>query len=357
MRRAFQYLRELVWIAAGLYLAAAFVAWVLHWWPATQNGALIFIAALLPWLFVGAVLIFLAAFLAKRRALKWLSFLVAVCVGVEFAPLFLPRYGETPNTKGELKVMSASVGSNASSSDEFAKRILEETPDILLLQEIAPDKAKTFVETLERESKTKLNAVTDKDIELAIVSRYRLIDVSVERKTTRLLKAKVVTPSGNVNVWNVHAFRPNFARTGLKFIAYGFGDSAQPETEKQIDWLLDEIKKVKAPLIVAGDFNAPMFSPDHRALSRVLTDSHYEAGWGLGFTFPASEAHRRRVNVFGNMFNVGSPFRLTKIDHIFHSNQFETYSARTVANNSESDHAPVVATLSVLAQLESPRAR
>jgi len=48
------------------------------------------------------------------------------------------------------------------------------------------------------------------------------------------------------------------------------------------------IAATSVPVIVAGDLNATPLYPSTRPLRRRLTDAWTEAGFGMGFTYPAA---------------------------------------------------------------------
>ena len=229
-------------------------------------------------------------------------------------------------------------------ADAIARMIVSARADVVALQEIdAKTLANIQAALMTLDPKSTWHFVADFEIDLATLSRLPISITKVEALRTRLLQAQVLTSVGPVTIWNIHAFRPDFKQSGLSFLAYGGGDVAQPDTTGQIDWLADAASKVTEPMVLMGDFNFPYLSPDHRWLSRALRDAHWEAEWGFGFTFPASDAHARRINVFGRRFAIASPMRLAKIDHIFYNAHLVVREAHTLADSAGSDHAPVIA--------------
>jgi endonuclease/exonuclease/phosphatase family metal-dependent hydrolase len=68
-------------------------------------------------------------------------------------------------------------------------------------------------------------------------------------------------------------------------------------------------------------------------------DSYREAGWGLGFTFPANGPYATSV------FQWIPP--LVRLDYIFHDAAFEAVEARVWPTSGGSDHLPVFAALAL----------
>jgi vancomycin resistance protein VanJ len=105
--------------------------------------------------------------------------------------------------------------------------------------------------------------------------------------------------------------------------------------------LEQEIAARGGPLIVAGDGNASIFTPEIRNLRKQLRDTWDESGFGLGATFPGPW---RRMGVFG-------PF--VRIDYILHNGAFAAVAARRIDDAAGAGHFPVWAELSFLGHGEA----
>jgi len=130
------------------------------------------------------------------------------------------------------------------------------------------------------------------------------VDVAVEGRIVRLK--------------NMYAPRPN--RDWSAYVAYHAG-------------LRQQVGDYKGPLILAGDGNATMFTPEIRALRDILQDVWDQGGFGLGFTFPGPW---RRLGMLGPWL---------RIDYIFHDAALDTVSARRVDDVTGAGHYPVWAEL------------
>jgi vancomycin resistance protein VanJ len=115
------------------------------------------------------------------------------------------------------------------------------------------------------------------------------------------------------------------------------GETGKPELYREYYARLDdEIRARTAPLIVAGDGNASIFTPEIQRLQMLLRDAWDEGGFGLGATFPGPW---RRIGILG-------PF--VRIDYIFHSDAFAAIAARRIGDAAGAGHYPVWAELSFL---------
>jgi len=67
-------------------------------------------------------------------------------------------------------------------------------------------------------------------------------------------------------------------------------------------------------------------------------DSFREAGWGLGHTFPAAG---------GRYWALPYPSLLVRIDYVFHSRDWKAEAAWVGEWDGQSDHRPVIASLTL----------
>lgn len=77
------------------------------------------------------------------------------------------------------------------------------------------------------------------------------------------------------------------------------------------------------PTIVCGDFNDTPISYTVHAMSRLLTDSYVESGNGFGWSY-------KRSGIW------------VRIDHIFHSDHWESFGTHIDKNVDLSDHYPII---------------
>jgi endonuclease/exonuclease/phosphatase family metal-dependent hydrolase len=318
--------------------------------PIRQNGVLIFIATLLPWMMAALGVACVAAFLFRSHASSLFLVCGTLMLAVCYAPLFLPspRLGRPSSPGSAFRVMSFSAwtGGRTSAPEAITEMILSQRPDAIAIQEVDATELGQIRSALsKRDLATRWLTVADPGIGQAVISRFPIQRVASEAHKTRLLRVRIETEAGPVAVWNIHAFRPDFAQAGLHFLAYGSGRLPQPDSRGQVDWIASEVVKEPLPLVMLGDFNFPYRSPDHDYLSTILCDAHWEAGWGFGFSFPANTDHVRQLSILGRTVSVASSIRITKIDHIFINDKLGVLAAQTLGDSAGGDHAAVVAEL------------
>jgi endonuclease/exonuclease/phosphatase family metal-dependent hydrolase len=316
---------------------------------------------LLPWLMVVLGVACGAAILFRSRASSLFLACGTLVIAVCYTPLFLPslRPGRPASPGPAFRVMSFSAwtGGRTSAPEAITDMILLQRPDAIAIQEVDAKKLGQIRSALsKRDVATRWHTVADLSIGQAVISRFPVQRVASEAHKTRLLRVHIATEAGPVAVWNIHAFRPDFAQSGLSFLAYGSGRLPQPDSRGQIDWLAAEVVKEPLPLVLLGDFNFPYRSPDHDYLSTIMRDAHWEAGWGFGFSFPANTDHVRWLSILGQTVSVASSIRITKIDHIFINDNFDVLAAQTSGDSAGSDHAAVVADLVLRQGSGSPHA-
>ncbi|MBN1201642.1 MAG: endonuclease/exonuclease/phosphatase family protein [Anaerolineae bacterium] len=87
------------------------------------------------------------------------------------------------------------------------------------------------------------------------------------------------------------------------------------------------------PLLVLGDFNMSDQSDIYRSIDHLLNDAFCEAGYGMGFTFPAWSGASGMIPP------------LLRIDYVWYSDHFAAVNAYPGHDSGTSDHLPVIAEL------------
>jgi endonuclease/exonuclease/phosphatase (EEP) superfamily protein YafD len=228
-----------------------------------------------------------------------------------------------------LKVMSYNVWQFNRNISKAAAIIKKEKPDILLLQEVAPDKIeflKCFLRNLY--DGDDVHVAYEPGILQSVISRYPVKSFSASPEKNRLQKVILDTPFGLTTVINIHAYKHGW-------------QNRHAEMEKIIK---DDIIPEKGPLIFGGDFNTNDQSETYNLRNGYLRDAHREAGCGFGFTFPSTTS-------FFSMRKFTPPkysmFPVIRIDYIFHSEQFIAFDSYVVKNSGGADHYPIVVTLTL----------
>ncbi|MCB0193531.1 MAG: endonuclease/exonuclease/phosphatase family protein [Anaerolineae bacterium] len=317
-------------IAALLWLfGMGLMVWYpLRWWPGDRFTPIQLLNYFTPWLLVALLPALIFAALSKRRWLMLMLIMPTFIIMYNYAPLFLPRATSPALAhSGRIKVMSYNIWGYNRNTDDIADIIHREQPDILFLQEIYGSKAIVLKQKLQDlyPGQDRYYSTMDDESGQGIISRYPLTPLGISYTQGRAQKAIIHTPDGDIHVWNVHLKQPRDWVT----------------QHRQVINLVQDVAHVDQPLIVGGDFNTTEQSEVYKMIDQYLDNTHWEAGWGFGFSFPAEKPIIKGVKV-----PVTTP--MLRIDHIFHNNLLFTHSAKTLSDSGGSDHYPVVSELSVI---------
>jgi vancomycin resistance protein VanJ len=202
-----------------------------------------------------------------------------------------------------------------------AEVIRHEQPDILLLQELKPEKAQILTKALVNlYPEAELHFAYEENWFQAVISRFPLTSMEKIHNRGRAQKVLIETSKGPITVFNIHPPRGRWLRR-----------------HKQLSALLTEdIITADGPVILGGNFNTNDQSQSYRFISKYLHNSHWEAGWGFGFTYPSSSFRLRG--------KIPVP-PLVRIDHIFYNDHSYVKNAGTLTESGGSDHLPGVAEL------------
>jgi vancomycin resistance protein VanJ len=313
--------RALFWTGLWLFGLSLWVWYPLRWWPGDDLRLVQLLNYFMPWLLVGLIPSIGVAALARRFRLLLTLAIPTLIIVLSYAPLFLPRPRIVAASNTPLKVMSYNVLVINRNIPAMAAVIRQQQPDILLLQELSPHMGRALQDSLaDLYPGQGFYFAQDFDTSQAILSRYPLSPVENPLQEGRAQQVRIQTPGGPVQVWNVHLSQPR---------------RWQRHT-RQVEALVQAASNVEEPLILGGDFNTTDQSEMYHYLNEHLRNAHWEAGWGFGFTFPASDLTIRRRTI-------PVPTPLIRIDHLFHNDRFFVKKAGTLPVSGGSDHLPVVA--------------
>jgi endonuclease/exonuclease/phosphatase (EEP) superfamily protein YafD len=299
----------------------------LRWWSGDHWLLVRLCNYLMPWLFVVLLVGVGLSLLTNRHLLSLLLVLPSLFLLLTYAPLFMPR-PDRSNGGFQVKVMSYNVWRENSNISGIAEVIRKQKPDLILLQEIHRHKLMALISELDALYLGESFVVFEERMHQAIISHFPLEAVAVGPDKGEAQKAIVSTPEGEITVLNVHPPRGRWQR----------------RHEQMIALISDDIAVARNPLILGGDFNTTDQSQTFQLFGPILKNSHWQAGWGFGFTYPTSA-----VNFFGK-FTLPP---LVRIDHIFHSKHFITQEASTLTSSGGSDHFPIIAVLTLKSEKPS----
>jgi endonuclease/exonuclease/phosphatase (EEP) superfamily protein YafD len=309
---------------------------VASWWPFELLD--VFAA----WLYLPLpVLAALVGLRRDRRAAAWLG-VATLAFGWEFGPLFLPAPRSTPEGGAPLRVMTVNLLGDNTRYAEVAAALSEQQPDVIAVQELSPEMARRLRDLLLARYPHQALYPRLSSPGIGLFSRYpiRAATAPERGEGTCACQASTLDLAGRaVTVLNVHPPRPSLiaGRLGRLPLPAGFETARQGRSLRA---LLGKVQAATGPLLVVGDLNTSDRQPNYRRLSGSLRDSHREAGWGFGYTFPSPGVGPMHVPVLGHVPAVP----LVRIDYVWHNDRWATRAAWT-AYVPGSDHRGVVADL------------
>lgn len=255
--------------------------------------------------------------------------------GAQFAPNWQRKLASPVYAQGELhqlRVLTWNSHLSYNASGEFFELLETIQPDVVTLQEVSSRmKARAAAELMQEYPYQHFQ----RHGWLLTLSRYPLSEPEVQelnRLGCRCLPLQVQKETRTFIVVNTHVPRPTVQyrlRSGVPSITH-FDPSEQ---QRYFEVLFTVLEELEGPLLLQGDLNTTERQPYFRQLTDRFRDSFAEAGWGMGYTYPKTQAWH--------------PFwllPLIRIDHILHSPEFVTTAAWT-GSIKESDHLYVVAEL------------
>ncbi|WBQ03198.1 endonuclease/exonuclease/phosphatase family protein [Kribbella sp. CA-293567] len=266
----------------------------------------------LPWVGV-AIPVLTAAAIVRRSATAGVALLIPTIIwSLMYGHLLIPGKG---GGAYDLRVLSHNVDAANKDPKQTAQDLLGADADIVALEEITSADLKIYKAEF---AKTYPYVVARGTV--ALWSKYPVEEsesVDVGFAWTRALRAEVATPEGKVAVYVAHLAS---VRVGTS----GFTSNQRNETIKQLS---EQIAKEKlAGVIVMGDFNGTANDRSLAPLTFGLRSAQGAAGYGFGFTWPAT-------------------FPMARIDHIMVRGVTPTKA--WVMQSTGSDHLPVVAELRI----------
>lgn len=342
-------IRQLV---VGLFIAYAttVVAWQAlrlgagdrWWWLAAANVLSLYL--FVPLLAMLPLAVFYIASSDKRPARgSRLAIIAATVVPfiifvMVYGGLFLPRVPSRNQDDAEaFRVMTLNVLFTNDNGAAIERLVLAESPDLICLQELNPRLANDLVARLGQEYAYYALLPEESPTGLGAFSRYPLHDVGEVPDPAWKHGAQVVTVEfggESVLVLNIHAVSPtwpNFSRDWPLVFEHEFR-----LREKQVHLWLDRLAQHEGPALVVGDLNSTDQNATYRLLEAQFRDAHWQAGWGLGHTAPASP---------DGLDGVASPSRLFRIDFVWYSDHWRAMESYVGKWDGQSDHLPVFANL------------
>jgi vancomycin resistance protein VanJ len=212
--------------------------------------------------------------------------------------------------------------------------ILDLDADVIGLQEVGIKRQPVVAKMMHDQYPYQVFCTAEGEEELGLLSRYPVVEFQ-DCGGTMHFRAVLDIKGERVAVYVAHFYPP---KSLLAPVGY---DSAQRRTT--LAHLQTDLERESGPVLLLCDCNMTDQSRDYHTLNRLLDDSFREAGWGLGFTFPA------RIKGGPTKFPL-----LLRIDYIWHNRAFGVDSIHVWKESGTSDHHPVIAHLVLQREKTSP---
>jgi endonuclease/exonuclease/phosphatase (EEP) superfamily protein YafD len=318
-----------------------------RWWVTTVALYLPRLGFALPLPFVVVALI-----LVKGFRLLWCQAASLVLLLFPLLGFHLHLPGPKAPTPGAfpLRVITFNINGASWGIDKVVGQIVDAKPDLAILQEVPRTDG-----PLMKAAMAAHFPFQQGDGQFIVASRFPVSGFVVppsiphlgKMRTAHYVRATVTTPAGDITVFDIHPVSPRDALDDLqgeglrrevlsgRILDVVLGEGADKVLEnarlrmKQIEAATREAASVTGPVLICGDTNLPHLS---WALAHWLggyQDGFFEAGHGVGYTFPAPKRTWMRI------------------DRVLANNRFR-FRDLVVPRQIVSDHLPVVAELELL---------
>ena len=345
MEKRSNWFKTLTLLLSWLYFLVLLVWLVLYFTTGDENGFLGLFNAFAVYLFVPLPLVLLAALLTRKLPLIGASAIFLAVFMMFWGNLFLPR-SLPETTEPTLRVMTYNIFGRGRSLQPVLDTITLEQADVIFLQEVTFDVADALNSDFKEIYPYQIMSANAGAGGLGIISKYPLSiqDSSPPGdwgKGVQILRLD--WDDVPVTLINFHFATTNLGRLGRI-------DEQFREREGNAQALADYVtSNLQNQLVIAaGDANTVHLSEAYQLITATgLLDAWWEAGSGLGNTFPGSPSPNiNRVSL--GRSPIGSltlPEWLVRIDYIFYSPNWQAVEAHVADVNGGSDHRGVVTEL------------
>lgn len=295
------------------------------WWLGSVN---LYLPQVI-WAVPGVVLLLLAIRIGWRGLLP--SILCLLWVAGPIMGYNFPTHAATRHAgQVRIRILTYNVKSGRRDANEEAEEIVRAQPDLIQFQD--------GDEVLETTVRDVLAGYEVQHVDQFVVAS-RLPITSIQYMDLggigyghNFVRSVVDIGNRQVALYDVHLLSPRAGLHAVRDIDIG-GLDVNVDTRSQESRSLAQYLKLETlPVVVTGDFNAPMQSLVCRRLLNVgMRDAFCEAGSGYGYTYGAYTPAR---------------FPYVRIDHIFYRGPIGAQTC-WVGNDEGSDHCPIIADLVV----------
>lgn len=320
-------------VLVGLLTACSFLAYYIS--PA-DFFLLQWLGLILPFLLIFH-LILLVVGLFRRKWYAILAVVVLLANSHYFSAKLRWHYSNNTNNAPSTRLMTYNVQQmkmayNLPSAEFISAFVQEREVDIICLQEI-PETLKTsdLLKLFPTMSYCIMTTVKESSLQLAILSKYPLEyqrTLSFDERPNTGLVVNVHIGRDTIQLFNCH-----LQTTGWNLLkkdsrenildAFDIISDNMVSRSRQAEAIYQEVKKSTYPVIVCGDFNAPVVSYTYHTVKGKLQDAFAEVGRGYSYSYVYFK-------------------KLFRIDHVFYDNKNLKAIDYSIGEIDYSDHVPIL---------------
>lgn len=357
-------LNDLIYVPIALFLPVAVIRAIIRVAPERKTilsalflmcwvGLTLELGLLRPLLIFSLVYIF--AFFQLKRSFSFSRLGYLLCLVTVLLHYRSQLFPPLPSNRPSLTLMSFNMNTHVFAyNDERTMRLIrEQLPDIVFLQECHRLKIRALVTRLVDLYPYQCGpGLFQGQGDVLILSRFPLtaLDPIVLRSKSatygRLVNHAVVDIKGR----KVHLINCHLTHAGKELKEWVFGGfrkadwenllTAERGRQEEFNQLIQAVKSVEGPLILAGDFNEPTNGKNITWLSRHLVNAFSRAGWGVGATYGGYPLQKKLPKLLAS-----AAVDYLRIDHLFCSSHFCVETAK-VYSVGAFDHRPLIVRLS-----------
>ncbi|MFT3792035.1 MAG: endonuclease/exonuclease/phosphatase family protein [Rudaea sp.] len=329
---ALAYLLALVVIYAALRLVGE------RWWLTT-------VALYLPQIGWALPLPFVTVALLLTHSFRFLLTQLAALLIILFPLMGLCLSGSKALRPGvpHFRVLTINIGLGGNGTDEILDRVRATDPDLVVLEEVAPDNVEPLRAGLADYASFQALDQFVVASKFPLDEAYRPPEVAVDGRlhSRHYVRFRLTTPAGPVRLFAVHPLSPHDAFDSIRGEGLrgeiATGRVFQNDTREamvantnqrmmHVRTLAEDAACWSEPVLIAGDTNLPGPSWARARWLGGYQDAFSAAGLGFGYTYPAQKMAWMRI------------------DRILVSAHFRVLAAATVPPRI-SNHLPVMADL------------
>ncbi len=205
-----------------------------------------------------------------------------------FAPLFLPQAIAPVSPSSDattLRLMSFNLLWDNEDYDAIAQAIQTDNPDVIGFQELRPEHLSALQTQLAPDYPYSIVHPTPDFHTVGVLSRFPLTEVQTlaNPPIERGLQMQLQLPGRSLRLLITHLAPNNmFHFKPAEWIPLTRQRYSQRQAQVEVIQAL--VESSPAPVVMLCDCNMSDTSQTYEQLRRVLQDSFYEVGWGLGHT-------------------------------------------------------------------------